>query len=300
MQRIRMSLPYFHEFGWRPEILTVDLRYTDMAVDPLLNESVPADVPVHYVKALSKKLTSKLGLGSLAIRSLPYLRRKGNQLLKEKQFDLVYFSTTQFPVCILGQQWKKHYGVPYVIDMQDPWRSDYYLDKPKDERPPKFWFSYHLDKFLEPLAMNNVGGLLAVSQPYLATLAERYAHCAKVPKRTIPFGAFANDFGIANKHLTQQPSVLHKKEGRVNVVYIGRGGRDMQDAISFLFESFRGCLDTDPKLFSCLHFHFIGTSYAAAGKGIATVQPLADALGISNYVTEITDRIPFYQTLNTL
>jgi hypothetical protein len=49
-----------------------------------------------------------------------------------------------------------------------------------------------------------------------------------------------------------------------------------------------------------LHFYFIGTSYAAAGKGIPTIAPVADLEGVSSQVTEITDRIPFYQTLNTL
>ena len=295
-----MSLPYFREFGWNPEILTVDIRCSDMAIDPLLTESVPPDVPVHYVKALSKKWTGKIGLGSIALRSLPYLDRKGNQLLKDKAFDLVYFSTTQYPVCVLGRFWKKRFGIPYVIDVQDPWRSDYYLGKPKNERPPKFWFSYRLDKFLEPLAMNRVDGLLAVSHGYLETLADRYPNCAKVPQQTIPFGAFDKDFEIAKKHLVHQPSVLEKKEGRVNVVYIGRGGRDMQGAVSLLFRSFRECLAKEPALYGRLHFHFIGTSYASAGKGTATVLPLADAFGISSYVTEITDRLPFYQTLNTL
>ncbi|RYD69443.1 MAG: hypothetical protein EOP53_27140, partial [Sphingobacteriales bacterium] len=192
-----MSLPYFREFGWEPEVVAVDAKYTDISTDNLLTESIPSDVPIHYVKALPKKWTSKVGLGSIAIRSLPFYRKQVNKLLKEKKFDLVYFSTTQFPVCILGSYWKKQFGVPFVIDMQDPWLSDYYKDKPKAERPPKYWIANKLNETLEPIAMKKVDGLIAVSSSYLKTLSARYENCRNIAQQTIPFGAFKNDFEIA-------------------------------------------------------------------------------------------------------
>jgi hypothetical protein len=295
-----MSLPYFKEFGWEAEVVTVDLAYTDMTTDPLLKQSIPPDIPIHYVKALPKKWTAKAGLGSVAIRSLLYFQRKVNCLLKEKQFDLIYFSTTQFPVCILGRFWKRRFNIPYVIDMQDPWHSDYYEKNPQEERPAKYWFSYRLNKKLEPIAMNEVGGLIAVSEGYLQTLAERYPNCRRVPQKTITFGAFDTDFTIAKQNTLLQPSVLPPNNGKITIVYIGRGGKDMQDAVSLLFVSFKSGLLSQPALFEQFHFYFIGTSYAAAGQGIPTISPLAEELGIAEYVTEITDRIPFYQTLNTL
>jgi len=120
MQRVRMSLPYFKALNWEAEVVMVHEKYVDMVMDPLLLETVPKDIPIHKVNALPKKWTSKLGLGSIALRSLWYFRKRGNQLLKHGNFDLVYFSTTQFPVCILGAYWKRKYHIPYVIDMQDP------------------------------------------------------------------------------------------------------------------------------------------------------------------------------------
>jgi hypothetical protein len=239
MQRVRMSLPYFKEYGWEAEVLTVDIAYSDMAVDRLLKQSIPADTVVHSVKALPKKWTSKIGLGSIAIRSLLHFRREGNRLLKAKKFDLVYFSTTQFPVCILGAYWKKKFKIPYVIDMQDPWHSDFYEDKPKEERPPKYWAAYQISKRLEPIAMNKVGGLIAVSDGYLQTLSERYPNCKTVPQRTITFGAFEPDFTIAKQNVSLQPSVLPQGNDKVSIVYVGRGGKDMQTAVTFLLESFK-------------------------------------------------------------
>src|SRR5690349_13954411 len=101
MQRIRMSLPYFKQYGWEAEIVTVDPKYSDMQKDDLLTQSIPDDIKLHLVKAFSKKWTSKIGLGSIALRSIGSYMLKVNQLLKNQRFDLIYFSTTQFPVCIL-------------------------------------------------------------------------------------------------------------------------------------------------------------------------------------------------------
>ncbi|NJM63821.1 MAG: hypothetical protein HC849_32625, partial [Oscillatoriales cyanobacterium RU_3_3] len=43
---------------------------------------------------------------------------------------LVFFSTTIFPVMLLGKRWWQKFGVPYVLDFQDPWRSDYHRNHP--------------------------------------------------------------------------------------------------------------------------------------------------------------------------
>jgi hypothetical protein len=167
MQRIRTSLPYYEQFGWVAEVVCVNENYSNIHQDPLLLKSIPQQIKIHKIRALSKKWTSKLGLGSIALRSLWSYKTYVNQLLKNERFDLIYFSTTQFPICILGNYWKIRFGIPYVIDMQDPWHTDYYENKPKSERPKKYWFSYRLNKYLEPIAMKNADGLISVSADYI-------------------------------------------------------------------------------------------------------------------------------------
>src|SRR6201985_428119 len=145
-----------------------------MTKDDLLLLSISEDIKVYKVRALNKKWTSKIGLGSLALRSPWFYRQQVNALLRKGKYDLIYFSTTQFPVCTLGAYWKKRFGIPYVIDMQDPWYSEYYRNKPKHEQPPKYWFSYRLNKCLEPIAMKQVDGLISVSESYITDLKIRY------------------------------------------------------------------------------------------------------------------------------
>jgi len=294
-----MSLPYFASLGWEAEVVTVHEKYYDIVKDKFLLESIPSNIKIHKVKALTKKWTSKFGLGSLALRSLWFFRKKGNQLLKNGSFDLVYFSTTEFPVCILGAYWKRKYNVPYVIDIQDPWHTDYYKNKPKAERPKKYWFSYRLHKYLEPIAMKHVDGIISVSDDYVRTLQERYTQLRTKPTSVITFGAFDIDFAIAKAH-SKDLVLAFQPTGKINLVYIGRGGYDMKPALSILFGAFKQGMALQPELFCKVHMHFIGTSYAPKGQGISTISPVASEFDISAHVTEYSDRIGFYESLKNM
>ena len=132
MHRIRMSLPYFEKYNWKAHIVTVDLGYVEGFTDNILYNSVPKGTEITYVKALNQKWTRKMGLGSLSIRSLPYYFSAVNQILKKEKFDLIFFSTTMFHVGALGAFWKRRFKIPIVFDLQDPWRNDFYLSKPKN------------------------------------------------------------------------------------------------------------------------------------------------------------------------
>ena len=74
----------------------------------------------------------------------------------------------------------------------------------------------------------------------------------------------------------------------------------MHKAIEPVFKALKTGLDSNPELFKKLKFYFIGTSYAALGNGIPTIKSLADIYGLGDHVIEITNRISYYHTLNTL
>jgi hypothetical protein len=299
MHRVRMSLPYFNEFGWDAEVVCIDKKYSEVVLDNLLLRSLPENLVLHQVKAFSKKWTAKFGLGSLALRSLWFYKTEVNRLLKSKKFDLIYFSTTQFPVCVLGAYWKNKFDIPYVIDMQDPWHSDYYKDKPRSQQPKKYWFSYRINKLLEPVAMKSAGGLIAVSEKYIDTLKSRYPIIKDIPDSTITFGASELDMQIAAAACIAE-TLPGSRADEFNVVYLGRGGADMHQALSLLFQAIHRGLEHHPILFKKLRLYFIGTSYAASGEGKYTIKPLADEFQLGEMVTEQTERLPFYQGLKLL
>jgi hypothetical protein len=298
MQRIRMSLFYFKQFGWEAEVVTVNQEHSDFTKDNLLLKNVPAEVVVHYVKAFAKTWTLKLGLGSIALRSFFFYRKKVNRLLQQDHFDLIYFSTTQFPVCVLGAYWKKKFGVPYVIDMQDPWHSEYYRDKPRHQQPKKYWLSYRFNKLLEPVAIKNASGLISVSAAYITDFKKRYPEISAIPSAIITFGAFEPDLKVATDNKAIFPSLLNRKF--INIVYVGRGGNDMRNALIPLFKAFKKGLADDTEKFKRIRFYFIGTSYAPDGQGKPTILPFAKQYEIEDYVVEITNRISYYHTLHIL
>lgn len=299
MHRIRTSLPYYENSGWNAEVVTVETAYLDMVRDDLLMQSVPENLIIHYVQAFNKKFTSKIGLGSIALRSLWFYFETVNRLLKTKKYDLIFFSTTQFPLLALSSYWRWKFKTKVVFDMQDPWHNNFYKSKPKHERPAKYWFSYNLNRYLEPIAMRAVDGLISVSDGYIKTLHERYPRLKSCPHHTIPFGMHLPDMKIANNHVLCQPSILQLMY-KFNLVYIGRGGHDLRPAMKLLLKAVSAGLKQYPQLFKKLHVHLVGTSYAPAGSGKPTFKDQINEYQLSDVFTETTDRIPFYQTLNSL
>ena len=299
LHRVRHSLPHFGEHEWEAEVWRVDPDLVEREQDPLLVETLPSDVPIRTVGAFDPDWTRLVGLGSVALRSLPFYYWKGTRRLAQGDIDLVYFSTTAFPVTILGRYWKQRFGVPYVIDVQDPWHTDYYVGKPTEEQPPKFWFSYRLNKCLEPVAMRGVDGIISVSQGYCDTLQDRYENIMPEMCEVIPFGAAEVDFEVMEDSGVTQ-SFVDPNDDTIDVVYAGRGGHDMATAARGLFGGLRRGRDEHPSLFGRVHMHFVGTSYAPAGEGKKTIKPIAEEYGVGDAVTEHTDRIPYFQSLRLL
>jgi len=300
MHRVRQGLPYFKQLGWEPVVIAVNEVYTESySSDELLLQTIPADIEVHRVKALKTKYTRKIGLGSLSMRAYLHIRRKGNELLRKNHFDLVYFSTTAFHVMALGPEWKRKFKVPFVVDIQDPWRNDFYLDKPKSERPPKFFLAYNIDKYLEAKTIPFADGIISVSNAYCNIFMQRYPSVTNEKCRVITFGAAEKDMEVMKKHV-KKSDALSLPDDKINLVYIGRGGHDMNFAIKILFKAINIGLIKNKEMFSKIHCWFIGTSYATTGKGKKTIQPIATENNLDSYVTEITDRIPYFETLYLL
>jgi hypothetical protein len=296
MHRVRQSLPYFKQLGWEPVVITVDELYAGAySKDELLLHTIPAGIEVHKVKALQEKYTRKIGLGSLSMRAYWHIRKKGNELLRKNKFQLVYFSTTAFHVMALGPEWKRKFKVPFILDIQDPWRNDFYLNKPAKERPPKFFIAYNIDKYLESKTVPFADGIISVSKAYCDTFLQRYPSLAKERCKVITFGASGKDIEVMKAFVHSAPVVL--PQDKINAVYIGRGGHDMSFAAEIIFLAFAKGLRKEPAIFSKIHFWFIGTSYAAKGTGTQTIYPIAVKTNVEQYVTEITDRIPYFESL---
>jgi hypothetical protein len=297
MHRVRMSLPYFADNGWIPFVLAVRPSDQEMPIEPDLSQLIPHDVSVTRTGALPSRVTRRFGVGNVGIRAFGHLYRGGSSLIRQHAIDLVYFSTTVFVTMALGRIWKKRFGTPYVIDMQDPWLSTYYDDKPRAERPAKYSAARRLHAVLEPWTMREVGGLVSVSAAYLGTLRERYPWIDPDTCTTVPFGASERDFDVAERMVRN--GRLRDDAGQVHGVYIGRGGFDMATALRILFRALRnGAIDQS--IFSRVRLSFVGTDYAPEVRARKSVEPVAEAEGVAAQVREQTSRIGYLEALGTM
>ena len=298
MQRVRMSLPHFEEFGWRPYVLAAEATGSEV-LEPLLLRTLPADVRVERVKPLSASMMRTVGIGNLALRALPALYAAGARLITDEHIDLVYFSTTMFLAMPLGRVWKRRFGTPFVLDFQDPWLSDYYETHPDTPPPAKYFAARRLNAMLEPWTLARVDGIVSVSPDYVSSLRRRYPRLRDVPCATLPFGASDTDFDLleqfpqANRH-------FDKGNGHVNGVYVGRGGEDLAVALEILFRALSRGLESAPDAFKRVALHFIGTDYATDQRARKTVEPVADRAGVRSQVSEDTRRAPYFEALQLL
>ena len=301
LQRVRMSLPYFHEYGWEPVVLAVDAAAVEAPQDPILAQTVPEDLVVHRVSAMPVKWTRRVGLGNVAYRAWFELKKTGDRILRRAPFDLVYFSTTQFVATSLGRCWRDSLRIPFVIDIQDPWRTDYY-ERAGSPPPPGGWkyrFARWQANRLEGEAWKDAAGFISVSPDYLAQLKARYAWFAGKPAAVIPFGAPQRDFDLARTLPNVAPAFV-REPGILHLVSVGAVGPIMRTALEYLFAGVHQLRAAHPELAKKLRFHFIGTSYAPDGRAEASVLPLAESCGVADLVREETARVGYFVAIRTM
>lgn len=300
MQRVRMLLPYLMDNGWTAEVLAVSPESLDCPLDDWLVGGLPSAVPVHRVKVLGLAWTRLPGLGTLGFRALAALGKAGDKLLAKHSFDLVFFSTTVFEVHLLGPRWFKKFGVPFIMDYQDPWVNDYYRLHP-DVVPPggrlKYAVVSAIHRWMEPRVARRFLGFTSVSPAYPQQLEARYPWLKNVPRLVQPFPGALRDF----KRVMQSRGInkfFKVGDGKIHWVYIGVVIAGMYPALRALFSAIQTHMPEANKARLCMHF--IGTSYAPSGDAVPSVLPLAREFGLGAQVLEQTERIPYVDALRCL
>lgn len=297
MQRVRMLLPHFQANGWDAEVLSVVPAQTGMSLDPWLLDGVPPSLRIHHARAWGGLVRRVPGLGTLGLRALRGLARVGDGLLERGDFDLVYFSTTAFEVHVLGPRWKRRFDVPFVMDYQDAWVSDYYRDHPEMSPPGgalKYRLASALHRWMEPRVLCECAGITSVSPEYPRQIERRYPSLPSLPTLVQGFPGAAEDFERVPAR-PPAPPPFDPDDGNVHWVYVGRGGGDMARALRALFTALRAHRQTD--LLGRLRMHFIGTSYAGSGPRRMTIEPIAAEFGLQDVVQESPERIDYSAAL---
>lgn len=293
-----MSLPHYNEFDWEPHLLTISPDYDGGLLDKDLTLTIPLDSKIFSVKAIPISLTKYFGVYSLYWRCLPYLLKRGSEVIKQNKYDLIFFSTTVFTSMILGLYWKKKFGIPYIVDIQDPWVNDYKYINPPGGRI-KYKISQIIAGIFEKKILKNAEHIISVSNHYPELFNERYSEINKDKFTVLPFGVSKNDFEILKKNNISQ-IVFDPNDGNDHWVYVGRGGEDFIDILKPFFLSIREDREDRPIAWEKIKIHFIGTSYAEKGRESKIIKPVADEFGISDIVREYPRRVSYLESLKLL
>jgi hypothetical protein len=291
MHRIRTALPYFVEAGWEVTVLAVDDPTPTAPLEPELAGILPPAVRVVRARCFSRGWTALFGVNNVALRSLPFLCLAGRRLLRAKRHDVVYFSTTMFITLPLGRIWRMLTGVPYVVDLQDPWVTDYY-ERPGAPKPPGGWkygVAQALGRTLEGWTLRGAGGLVAVSTDYLTTVQRRYPRLTGTPAIELPFGSPDPDLAHLRATFDRRPPIL--RQGGVRLAFAGALGPGQLAAVEILLAGMALARRAGVNVSA----HFFGTSYAPNGQP-ATLA-LAARHGLADCVHESPQRLRYFESL---
>src|SRR2546422_1659526 len=300
--RVRLLAPHLPAYGWEPTVVTVDARDVEGRVDPALAETVPAAVRVVRTRAWPARMTRAIGFGDLGLRSLSGLLATCTRLLATEPFDVLFVTIYPAYTALLGPVLKRRFGVPFVLDYQDPWVGSWGADVgggPNATPDLRSRLSRRAAMVLEPIAVRAADALTAVSARTYEDVLTRTPRAGKVIVETVPIGWDERDI----EHV-RTARVAHRffdaDDRFVNLVYVGTLLPHGIEPARALFEAVSLVRERSPELYRRLRLWFVGTSNQFDERAVPRMMPIAESCGVKDVVREWPARIPYFEALSVL
>ncbi len=298
MQRARQLAWQLPEAGWEVEILCPGIGYQP----PSCNDADSADffspaAKVHAVPQRADAFFSFFGIGNIGLRALVPLYFAGRKLLAARRFDLVYFSTAQFPLFLLGPPWRCRFKIPYVVDLHDP------IDSGAAATPGgwKRRLSRFVSRFIERRAAATASGLIAVSPHYLTLMQSRYAD--RRPQWLKPDRQAAIPFAVLPRDLEEVgagSAGSRDAGGARRIVYVGTGGAVMARSFRLLCQTLAELRHRHSLLLENIRIELHGTSSAIAADMDAPLARIAGDFDLADLICEYPARVSYRRSLELL
>jgi len=297
--RTRFFARHLPDFGWNPIVLTVEGQYYEWSVDPENEKLLPENLEVIRTRAFPAWLTRKVGIGDIGLRCLWQQWRALRKLCRRQRVDLILVPIPPNPSMVLARLAYEEFGIPYVLDYNDPVTTDYYWKLPRSQRPPKYALAYALARLIEPFALRQAAELTSVDTSYTVGAQARYHGLGQLRTTAIPHGGEPADFDYLALH-PRKNTFFNKEDGLVHMGYVGRGGVDMISTLRALFRAVRLGQEHNPELFRRLRIHFVGTTYAHKGASQYQMLPTAKSEGVESLVDEHPTRVSYLDAIQIL
>jgi glycosyltransferase involved in cell wall biosynthesis len=284
-QRARVMLKHLARHGFRATVVAASEASAAGVLDPELMATLPEHTEIVRVNAWPRKLLAPLGLRQHSLRAYRPWKAALSRLLDQRRFDAIFVSHTDFPLWPLALHWR----VPFVLDWQDPWVSEYHA-APGAPTPPGGRLRYRvmqaLARHYEADVASRAAAHVVVSGSYGKRLQTRYPQLRSARFVELPFAASREDLAAARS----RPGARLPESRRRWWVYVGRGGDDLTFALGAFFEALARARAADPGAFADLGLLFAGTAYDPRS-GRADISALATRYGIGDMVVEQTARL---------
>jgi hypothetical protein len=303
MQRARQLAWELPQLGWEVEVLSPSTEYQPATcVDEDSAGFFSPHSQAHCVPEMWPGLFRIAGVGNIGWRALLPLWFAGKRLLQRRHFDLVYISTAQFPLFLLGRIWQRRFGVPYILDIHDPVYKEGVRHPIWAQPSLKHRVSNALAKHLEEHVATSARGLIAVSPNYIDTL--RLRHEAKQPAwlcpgrcDAIPFSALPRDFCEAADGLRPDPE---GKGPAYRIVYVGVGGSVMARSFALFSRALSGLRMRSRRLCEGIRVELLGTMLGWQPGEALLLADIAAKWGIGDLIREEPGRLSYRRSLQLL
>ena len=298
--RVRLLAPHLEAAGWSPTVVTLEPSAFEGRLDPGLEALVPPSVRVVRAHAWRATTTRRIGLGDLGLRALSGLRHTCQTLLSREHFDALFITIYPVYPALLGAGLKRRFGLPFVLDYQDPWVGAWgqTVGGGPDGKPDwKSRMSRRFGTWLEPRAVKAADALVAVSQGTIDGIVQRIPSAARLPHVVIPLGFEPDDFTTIAGRQRVSPH-FDRNDGFVHLCYVGTMLPTRIGTLRLLLQALARARAVDP-LGSRLRLHFFGTSNQSSSD-VYRVLPIAREYGVADVVTELPGRLDYLEALSVL
>lgn len=296
VHRARHLAKYLPASGWTPVVVCVDEAHHEEQLDPALAALVPTSIEVAKTGAVPVGLTRYIGVGDIGLRAWPHLQRTVAAVIERRPIGVVLITGAPYYPMLLAPQIRSQFGVPVVLDFQDPWVSAWGATQPTVS---KAGLAHRLARLLEPLALRGADYVTSVSDVQNAEMAARYPWLDSSRMAAIPIGGDRDDFE-AMRAWSATAGQGGLEPGCVHLSYVGTFLPRSGPLLRALFRAFAKLRSAEPELAARIRLNFVGTSNRPNDDTSYRVRPIAEEVGVAEAVREIPRRIPFLQALKVL
>lgn len=296
VHRARHLAKHLPATGWTPVVVAVDEAFHEQRLDAGLAGLVPGSVEVLKVPALPSRISRPFGLGEIGLRAWWPIKKAVMRLLSTRDVDAVLITGSPYYPMLFAAEIKRRFGVPVVLDFQDPWVSAWGATAP---RWSKAWLSYRLAVALEPRAVSAADFITSVSDSQNEEMTARYPWLDRSQMLAIPIGGDPEDFQRL-RHDGYHDDLDLFKDDTFTLCYVGTIMPRSEQLVRVFLKAFARARCQEPQLLEKVKLLFVGTSNQPNDFATYQVLPLAKEIGVSDAVREVPQRLPYLEAISVL